>query len=226
MSKLQFTPLHIRAYLQTQVVSDAYLPLDGILYYHAVRDMFGSKETAHKPRQSIIKEGSGLQLPIQKRNINAGRKWYYACSFAVFPHTAKRAKYQYAKRFDVHEAIDRIDFKGKRGRIDTKAGEFKNYFIEEYCWETPYVDWYLRGLKPDIENLLHFCTHIGKETAQGCGSVLRWEVSETEKDWYLNDDNGRLMRAVPIEPKQSNLVYGIRPSYWAPHHQFNVLLPQ
>lgn len=221
----EFTPLHIRAYLQAPVVSDRFLPLDSILYYHYVRSVFGPKETAHRPRESMVKKGAGIQLPIQKRNMKAddGHKWYYACSFAVFPETAQSSKFQYAKRFDVHEAIDRVDFEGKRGKVHTTAGAYKNYFIEEYAWNTPYIDWYMRGIKSEIQNLLHFCTHIGKETAQGMGSVFRWKVSETDKDWYLNDDRGRLMRAVP--KNGSTFVYGIRPSYWHPSHQFPVLLP-
>lgn len=221
----EFHPLHIRAYLQAPVVSDAYLPLDGILYHHYVRSVFGPKKTGHSPRQSMVPKGAGIELPIQKRNHNSfdGIKWYYACSFAVFPPTARRSKINYAKRFDTHEAIERVDFEGKRGRVHTQAGAYKNYFIEEYAWETPYIDWYLRGVKEDIEILLPFCTHIGKETAQGMGSVYKWEITNTDKDWYLNDSNGKLMRAVPV--KNSSFIYGIRPSYWLPSHQFPVLLP-
>lgn len=226
MPEIDFIPLRVRAYLQAPVVCDAYLPIDGILYYHYVRSIFGAKKTGHQPRQSMVRQGAGIQLPIQKRNINQEHKWYYACSFAVFAPTAKRTKINYAKRFDVHEAIERVDFGGKRGRVNTKSGAYKNYFIEEYAWETPYIDWYMRGYQKEIEELLLFCTHIGKETAQGMGSVLRWEVTHTPKqDWYLNDDKGRLMRAIPVDEKRSSFVYGIRPSYWLPHHQFPVLLP-
>ena len=221
---LNFKTLHIRAYLQTPVISDQFLPLDAILYNQFIRNHFGPKKGGHSPRQSIIKEGSGLQMPIQKRNINSEHMWYYACSFAVFPDCARRDKHEYAKRFDFSEAIDRVDFKGKFSRINTKSGEFKNYFIKEYVWNTPYIDWYARADKDWLETLLPFCTHIGKKSAQGCGSVLNWNVTETEKDWYLNDDKGSLMRAVPH--KDGIALYGIRPSYWLPRHQFKVLLPQ
>lgn len=80
-----------------------------------------------------------------------------------------------------------------------------------------------RADKSALETLLQFCTHIGKESSQGCGSVLRWEVNETERDWYLNDNMGRIMRAVPSE--KGTAMYGIRPSYWHPRHQARVLLP-
>ena len=38
-----FKKLRIRAYLQTPVISDQYLPLDSILYYHLVRREVGEK---------------------------------------------------------------------------------------------------------------------------------------------------------------------------------------
>lgn len=56
-----------------------------------------------------------------------------------------------------------------------------------------------------------------------CLYLLRWEVEETERDWYKNDNAGNLMRAIPS--KKGMAVYGIRPSYWLPKHQTTVLLP-
>lgn len=218
----EFQPLHIRAYLQTPIICDRYLPLDGIIFNQFIREKFGAKSHT-LPRQSTNKEYSGFNLPLQKRNMNE-EEWYYACSFAVFPTIALRDKHEYAKRFDFHEAGTYADFEGRRGRIDTARGEFKNYFVKEYTWSTPYVDWYARGIKDELEKLLAFCTHIGKKSSQGCGSLLCWEVMETDKDWYKNDDKGNLMRAIPSQNGQ--YYYGIRPAYWHPRHQAKVLLPQ
>jgi CRISPR type IV-associated protein Csf3 len=218
---MNFEPLKVRAYLQTPVVSDKYLPLDGILFNHFIRDLFGPKVMT-RPRQSDVAEYSEKSLPIQKRNMNEP-EWYYACSFAVWPDCAKNDTHEYAKRFDTHEAVIYADFKGKRGKVDTQRGQFKNYFVKEYTICSPYVDWYLRGDKEAIEKLLPFCTHIGKKSVQGCGSVLRWEVESTEKDWYKNDDAGKRMRAIPSN--KGTAIYGIRPSYWHPRHQARVLLP-
>lgn len=218
---MNFQPLHIRAHLQTPVVSDRFLPLDGILFNQFIRDLFGVKD-AMRPRESAEKKYSGASLPIQKRNMNEP-EWYYACSFAVWPDTTASDTHEFAKRFDTHEAVNYVDFGKKRGKVDTSRGEFKNYFIKQYTFVAPYVDWYCRGDKVAIETLLSFCTHIGKETSQGCGSVLRWEVNETERDWYKNDNMGRIMRAIPSE--KGTALYGIRPSYWHPRHQARVILP-
>ena len=53
----EFKQLRIRAYLQTGVISDQFLPLDGILYYHLTRDMMGEKVIS-KPGESNIREGA------------------------------------------------------------------------------------------------------------------------------------------------------------------------
>lgn len=219
--KEDFKPLNIRAYLQTPIISDKFLPLDGIIFNHFIRDKFGRKSHT-EPRKSIVPEYSGLDLPFLKRNTNED-EWYYAVSFAQFPEHTIRGTHNYAKRFRTYLAADRVDFKGKKAKIDTARGENKNYFFKEYTFNCLYVDWYGRGIKGEVEKLLEFCTHIGKKSAQGCGAVLKWDVKETDKDWYKNDDSGRLMRAIP-SPKGS-VIYGIRPSYWHPRHQTKVLLP-
>lgn len=220
MSK-PFVPLKIRAYLQTPIISDQYLPIDGIMFNHFIRDIFGPKVVTHA-RKSDVALYSGKNLPFLKRNTNED-DWYYACSFAVWPSETARDTIEYAKRFDTTLAVDYVDFGKKSAKVDTARGSFKNYFVKEYTFNAPYVDWYCRGDKEAIEKLLAFCTHVGKKSSQGFGAVLRWEVEETELDWYKNDNAGRLMRAIPSHKGTS--VYGIRPSYWHPRHQATVLLP-
>ena len=44
-----FKNLRIRAYLKTGVISDQYLPLDGVLYYHLVRREMGEETITKKP---------------------------------------------------------------------------------------------------------------------------------------------------------------------------------
>lgn len=216
-----FRPLKIRATLQTPVISDKYLPLDGILFNHFIRDIFGPK-TITKPRQSTEALFSGQHLPLLKRNTNED-EWYYACSFAVWSPDTTRGKTEYAKRFDTDLAVDYADFGKNKAKVDTSRGAYKNYFVKEYTFNAPFVEWYCRGNKRDLETLLAFCTHIGKKSSQGFGAVLKWDVNETERDWYKNDNSGKLMRAIPSH--KGNAVYGIRPSYWHPRHQARVLLP-
>lgn len=213
-------PLRIRAYLQTGVISDQFLPLDAVLYYHAVRDKFGEQHFSLSGR-STVREYGFVDLPFEKKG-DFPRLWFYACSFAQWPQKMIEDKTFYVKQTRVHYT-DLIDFRGKRGKIQTKRGEYKSYHVNVYYRHCLYVDWYANGEKEEIINLLRFCTHIGKKTAQGWGSVKKWEVTEWPEDWSIHNSSGELMRAIPSQG--SGFLYGIRPSYWNSKHQFNCIMP-
>ena len=220
MSK-PFIPLRIRAYLQTGIISDQFLPLDGVLYYHACRRELGAQSST-KPGESNVRESYGVSLPLLKCNRDS-EAWFYACSFAQWPEGTITDKESYSKRFRLKYS-DLIDFQGKRGKIYGSRGRYKSYHIEVYSRHALYVDWYVCGNRENLEKLLPFCTHLGKKTSQGWGQVLRWEIEETRQDWSIRGPDNKLMRAVPS--KKHPFLYGIRPSYWNPKHQFTCLMPE
>lgn len=165
------------------------------------------------------------RIPSDQQNA-----WYYKCSFAQFPHTKTEYQDFYNKRFS-SEHGDLIDFKNKRAKVETHKGKFKNYHKTSYNISTQYIDWFCVGDKEVLEFVLRFCTHIGKKVSQGFGSVLKWEVQPWKEDWsergpkpQKKGSKPKLMRAVPYF--KSPIQYGIRPSYYNPRHQFNVLLPK
>lgn len=217
-----FQPLKITASLQTEIITDGYLPLDSILYYHFIRDNFGAQHKS-KARESDVAEWSGKRLPILPLNLESKHEWFYSCSFAQWPDITKPGKHSYAKRFRTGLATKYIDFGGKRGNVYTNRGEYKNMYATEYTLSTPYVTWYCVGDKKKIETLLFFVTHIGKKSAQGCGSVLQWNVEAVDYDWSVENQFGGLTRAVPSG--DGDTIYGIRPSYWLPRHQFRCHMP-
>src|SRR5690606_12475999 len=126
----------------------------------------------------------------------------------------------YVKKIDIKYAglIDR-----KHKKIETARGRYKPYHLNVYYRHSLYVDWFCVGNKEDIERLLRFCTHLGKKTAQGWGSVLRWEVIEWPEDWSIRGQNGKLMRSVPV--LGDGFLYGVRPSYWNERHIFPCKMP-
>lgn len=215
-----FIPLRIRAYLQSGVISDQFLPLDGVLYYHICREEFGPQD-ATKPNESSINEAKGMSLPLMKCNQKSDA-WFYSCSFAQWPDHTIEDKETYSKRFRIKYS-DLIDFQGKRGKVQTARGKYKSYHIELYYRHALYVDWFVRGNPEELDRLLPFCTHIGKKTSQGWGQVLEWDVKEIEEDWSVRGPDNKLMRAVPS--KKHSYIYGIRPSYWNDRHQFTCLMP-
>jgi CRISPR type IV-associated protein Csf3 len=221
MQNTMYEPLKIRAYLQTGIISDQFLPLDGILYNVKVRENFG-EQTITKPLESLVREESGkTRLPFERAN-NHTLQWYYHCSFAQWYEDMVEDHQTYSKRFDLKYS-DVIDFKGKTSRFDTKSGRFKNYFIKVYYRTASYVDWFAKGDKEELERLLKFVTHLGKKTSQGWGAVLKWEVEKIENDFSIYKDE-KLIRAIPI--KENGFLYGIRPSYWNPKHQFICKMPE
>lgn len=211
--------VRIRAYMQSPVVCDPFLPLDGVMYYHATRDMMGA-QVMSTPGRSAVAEAKGVVLPFIKLNRD-NDAWFYACSFAQWPEHTREDESFYVKRFDQHLS-DLVDT-SKRGKVELRKGRYKNYHNSLYMRVALYVDWYGIGDPGRIEDLLRFCSHIGKKTSQGYGSVLRWEVMEWPEDWSVRGPGGKLMRAVPmIKP---GIQYGLRPSYWNPKHQFNCKMP-
>lgn len=220
MPELSYESLRIRAHLQVGVISDAFLPLDGILYYHLVRDRLGPQDLT-RPGEHVRKESTGVRLPFKRLN-NHTREYYYSCSFAQWPAHTVEAKDHWSCRFDAQYS-DLVDFQGKRGKVSQSSGRYKGHRMPVFYRHALYVEWYALGDRAAIERLLPFVTHLGKKPAQGWGSVLRWEVTPWPEDWSVRGPGGRLMRAVP-NPKAA-IRYGLRPSYWSPRHQFRCDLP-
>lgn len=219
MSK--FTNIKVRAYLQSEVITDGYCPLDAAIFYHFIREKFGVQHRT-TPLMSDVAEYSGMDLPILKCNTKT-EAWFYACSFAQWSRDAKYSKQMKTRRFDNDSAIKYVDFGRKKGKVELKKGAAKNYFITEYTISSPFVDWYLVADKANFEKYLKFVKHIGKKSS---GAVSKWVVKDFDNDWSIRGyPNNRLTRCVPIQ-KEATPVYGIRPSYWHPRHQFKVVLPK
>lgn len=219
MSK--FTNIKVRAYLQSEVITDGYCPLDAAIFYHFIREKFGVQHRT-TPLKSDVKEYSGLDLPILKCNQKHDA-WFYACSFAQWSKKANFSKSLKTRRFDNESAMKYVDFGKRKGKVELKKGSTKNYFINEYTISSPYVDWYLVAYKEEFVKYLKFVKHIGKKSS---GAVAKFVVEDFEHDWSIrgHHDN-RLTRCVPIR-KEDTPVYGIRPSYWHPRHQYKVVLPK
>lgn len=210
--------LRIRAYLQTPIISDKHLPLDAILYYHHVRRHLG-EEVISKPGESTVREAIVPLLPIKK----GGRKddtWFYHCSFAQWPEKMVEDSSFKVKSGDWLRHSDYLIDKVKK--IDVQRGKHKAYHIKMYYRFAEYVEWYCVGVPDKIMELLQFSTAIGKNTGDGWGQVLRWEVKEWPEDWSIRGHNNKLMRSVPCK---TGIPYGLRPSYWNPRHIFKCAVP-
>ncbi len=214
-STFQF--LRIRAHLQTGVISDQFLPLDSILYYHHVRENMGEKYYSMSG-ESNVRECALMTLPIKKGGPK-NEAWFYHCSFAQWPEHTLEDHTFYVKRID----LQHTGLIAGPHKLETARGRYKPCHLDIYYRHALYVDWYAVASPEKLDKLLRFCTHIGKKTAQGWGSVLRWEITPWPEDWSVRGPGNKLMRAVPVLGE--GFQYGVRPSYWNPRHQFPCKMP-
>lgn len=222
-----FEPLRVRAWLRTPVISDQWLPLDAVLFYQAARDQL--------PPQIVTIPGgpqNGVSHKIKMPLAMVGYRtptWYYKCSWAQWPEVVAEGRDHWNKRFDQSLAF-LVDFHGRRGAVNTKAGSLKMYHMPVYYRSALWVEWYCVGEREWIARLLSTCTHVGKKAAQGWGRVWRWDVEPLAEDWSVWRE-GRLMRGVPVEDVVGNgkpfqlAHYGFRPSYWSRTNQRVVAMP-
>lgn len=214
-----FKQLRIRAFPRCGIISDPYLPLDGILYHHLVRRKFGEKIIS-KAGESNIRDGAGLVLPLKKAGDPKDGTWFYNCSFAQWAEDAVEDNSFKVKQLDFMRFQNYIKNDKK---VETGRGKFKPYHIKMYYRHASFLEWYCIGNPHDIRDLLQFCTHIGKNPGDGWGEISRWEVTDWQEDWSIRGPQNKLMRAVPW--RDSTFLYGLRPSYWNPRHIFPVKMP-
>lgn len=214
-----FKQLRIRAYPRAGIISDQYLPLDSVLYYHAVRNKFG-EQIITKSRESEIPEFGGVILPFKKAGDPEDGTWFYNCSFAQWSSDVIEDKSFKTKRLDFVQYQDYLD---KDKKVEIGKGKYKPYHLKFFYRHASFVEWYCIGNPNDIASLLRFCTHIGKNPGDGWGEVIKWEIVDWPEDWSIRGNGNKLMRAVPW--KESNFLYGLRPSYWEPRHIFPCKMP-
>lgn len=220
-------PLQVRAWLRSGVVSDRFLPLDGILLYQAHRWQCGPQDATIPGAYSGNMKIATLPLGI----THPGRRnWYYQCSWAQWSHEAEGKDY-WNKRFDSKFA-DLVDFGKRRGKVIIEQGDYKAYHMPVFYRVAEWVEWYCVGDMVEIKAHLSTVTNIGKKSVQGWGRVAKWEITPIAEDWSVWRDD-RLMRGIPIDDalkagrvfdfKRGN--YGIRPSYWKASNQKELVLP-
>lgn len=222
-----FRPLRVRAHLRTAVITDQWLPLDGILVYQATRQQYGSRSSTMAGQ---LRPGEEVRAGAPLLIHNPDRPdWYYACSWAQWPTHVTEGIDHWNKRFDASLA-SLVDFNDRRGKVIVEQGRYKAYHVPVFYRAALWIEWYCVGDRVDVEALLSTVTHVGKKASQGWGRVWRWEVAETGADWSVWRNN-RLMRGIPapeatIPGRTFNLTWhGLRPPYWLKDNQALLAMP-
>lgn len=203
--------LRVTAILESGRVAttDGWLPLDGLLAAAWIRrhrpDLYYGQDAGR--RTELITP----ELPLERRELNG--EWFWAASFAQYPQLAEGIAYNH-KRFDDTEAAYRVDFVGRRGKVHTQSGYYKNQRLPLVYIVTPRLEWHACGDRAEVESLLAVITAIGKKTGIGYGVVNDWIVEPWPVDLSCVDERGRPTRALPAANGPD--YGGIRPPYWHP----------
>ena len=206
--------LKITAILESGRVAtiDGWLPIDSIIAAAWMRrhrpDLY--YETDAGRRTALITP----ELPLERREL--GGEWFWAASCAQYKQLAESLAYSH-RRFDDTEAAARVDFAGRRGKVHTQSGYYKNQRLPLVYIVTPRLVWYAVGDQGEVESLLAMIPGIGKKTATGYGAVAEWMVEPWPLDLSCVDELGRPMRALPGANGPD--YGGIRPPYWHPSNQ-------
>jgi len=214
-----YEPLKITAWLQDGIATDATCPLDGILFYMAMREAYGPQDVTLSGTKS---QNPDVALPITKINPDQP-DWFYASSYAIWNGPVVEYTDYWNKRFD-QQLSGMIDFKGKRGKVIIEQGQYKAYHMPINIRHALSLSWYVHGDGAWVENMLRFVSHIGKKTSQGDGAVLRWHVEPTIHDYSIYGPDAQLMRCVPSTTGRG-LYVGFRPSYWMRENQTICSMP-
>jgi len=209
-----FRPICITAWLRCGVISDPYLPLDGILLYEACRRQFNGQPEASIPGQgslaALSREMMAPTLPLLM--VYDGDYRYYACSFAEWGRPFAEGRDYWNKREDSGKHTDLLDV--AVSRIETSKGRYKAYHMPVFYRVAPWVRWWAVGDAAAIKDLLATIAAIGKKRVYGWGRVLRWEVQEMSEDKSVIVA-GVPQRSVPVTSETQRLVApGIRQVFW------------
>jgi CRISPR type IV-associated protein Csf3 len=209
---MAFRQLIVTAGLGAPIVGESSLPLDGILYYYAVR------ETSNQPQIVSLRTPPPVGLPLLV--CNDGDDWFYGCSFANWEQPSVSGQDNWVKRVDVDDAIKCVG----EGSVDISKGEFKGYHQPIYYKFSTSIKWYVIGDPTWIAQTLSRIHTIGTKRETGWGAILTWDVVEiTDVLW---DENGPHMhRAIPVSyyvdrgkpyPFNATAHRSFRPPYWHP----------
>ena len=221
-------PLVITAYLRCGVISDPWLPLDGLLLYEMCRRENGGPADASMPGLGSALALAGKVPPSPLALVRDGCYQYHACSFAHWGLPCEEGRDHWNKRFDA-SLVDLLDARYRR--IDTGSGRYRSYHMPVFYRVAPWVRWYAVGNRDAVRSLLERVPALGKKRVHGWGRVTRWEVERVECDRSLIVD-GVPQRSIPVTPQSRRIVrdatvmvWGFRPPYYEPGGQAECFMP-
>jgi len=227
-------PLRITAELGAPVVASTSLPLDAILLYYSMLELYGRPLASARPGETVVYDPEIVPLQIL-RDVDDGGVWIYACSFAQWgePHTDGVSHWN--KRFDMDYTYH-LSPKYHNRKIATSKGAYRPHHQPVRYRHARHVQWCCVGEQERIAHLLAMIDFIGKKTAQGWGYVRRWHIEPMSTDRSVLGPDYVPMRAIPrpmylsmtggrFSVNMTICLRGFRPPYWYRGNQGEVVEP-
>lgn len=211
-----YAPLSISATLKSPLIVNDYMPLDAILGSLSINspeqrkksiewqrfkrnaDKYGIEDAKNFYRsigKEIPSQAHFMPLAVFGHGVEHA-VWVYCASAVIFEKVANDTIY-FNKRHDILQLSDWLEDGHKR--IETGKGEFKNEHIPFFATIAEKLMWYVCGERAEIENLLDAAYEIGKKRRRGMGNISAWTIEDIEKDKSIIDDDGNIMRPVPMK---------------------------
>lgn len=218
-------PLKVTAHIfDGRIAStDGVIMLDSVLY-HGWFYKYDPKvlRGEHDERKSDQNFG----LPLTHLTLSDGTETYCA-SRGIYKEIEKRIEC-YNKRPDFF-ASDKMKYLNmKKGLISDSVGAYRAYRnpLVIRVVQDAKIEFYCKGTKPKVEELLKCIPSLVKKPSMGWGAVEKWDVEEVEEDYSLFHPEYGLMRPIPVEDaakypdfdfsKYPVMLYGVKPPYWKP----------
>lgn len=181
-------PLRLRAWLASPVVWDSYHPiqLEGALQIPVVM-----RETGRLPDDVFdgMPHGTITDIRVPIADVTIG-DWQIACaSTGIPPQVAAESSRWRRKRV-------REDAFGS-GMIRINGGPYKSLNLLIPTLSTPWLDFYVRGDREMLAELLRDVGGIGRDSTRGLGSVLGFELDDDPEDRSMLW-RGRPQRPLPV----------------------------
>jgi hypothetical protein len=204
-------PLHLRVWLESPIAWDGRDPItiEGALQHEVVL-----RATGRDPADVFAGyRGPRVEIPIPIVDVEIGGR-PIACASIGFPPTGTWPRPGSVPSLRYRRRRADVDAYGAT-RITTSAGWAKSLNIPVPTLATPWLDFYVRGDRDLLEDLLRGVGGLGRDNARGLGVVLGTEILPDPEDRSL------LYRNVPqrVLPRMESGPYAasaLAPGTWTP----------
>lgn len=193
-------PLRLRVWLKSEIAWDDY---DGVTIEGALQYVVVVRESGMMPDDAF--EGApreffaDIPAPIADEE-RAGRR--IACaSWGIPAAHIETVRYKRSRA-----RAELFPIPGGRGLLPTSGGKYGSTQVPTAALATPYVDFYVRGDRDKLIDLVRDVGSIGKSRGGGLGAIHGVEIDDDPEDRSLVYQ-GRPQRSIPVTDEHDAAIH-------------------